>query len=752
MSQTYYTQTITSDGALLALSDATKATAPYITYNCKSPVNLNFLFREVLFCDPESISVNPDDALTGSSKMHVIPTYLNQTVAEAAASADRYADVAATHGHYYSMRLINALMRNELQLSAPEQANLDAYVKHYGGYDDGLISGTSVNTNLASTATMDFGEFFQVALSAVRNKDTNALTTGTKGLVDRENINNAAVADDLNARTVTSVIASDLLETMLYSSNQANTFANGVISNTSAVNWMKQLIYSIIVQSQAANGSVTESEGNERYTPIKRTGVANNEQERFMQLKLQDGDFVVIVFQFTVSKDDGSLINNEQPDNAGIPITIGFKIEHNDSAGDYLSANTGTGGILPIGWENSHESVQAPTNLAASVDPISHNVNVSWTHPDADLSDATMYTVQITDTQSGIIRSQNVLYNAGVNTCIIGPVSPGVHNIDVSVILKYNIGGIISAAPVLLSIPSLAAVPIASGAAAIQADHSIDLTALTPQNKDIFMNKYSIEISSTETVGTNQVYVTNGASSPANINPSNHSLASSNIVIGSQLGTNYTIKVAPVYLVDGIEYVGPFTSYLSNNTALTSGSITGLTFDSSGNLDMTYTDVSVSDKTLLTNYTVEWVNAQIGSSNFGLTAPTAHAIAYGNFTVYGGSYNVSVKQTYTIGGVAFVTNSVTWIVNKPAQPGGPGFNWYNNAVNSDLVIHNFSGYTGTIAVNINGDWRYTAGGSITYNGMANNNYAIDVSFTDGGITSQTHQKWANITWLGSSSG
>ncbi len=458
MSQTYYTQTITSDGSGLALSDATQASAPYITYNCKAPVNLNFLFREVLFCDPESVSVNPDDALTGSSKVHIVPTYQDQSAAEAAAPLDRYVDVSSSHGHFYAMRLINAIMRNELQLSPAEQANLDAYVKHYGGYEDGLISGTSVNSDLASTATMDFGEFFQVALSAVRNKDTDAITTSTRGLVDRENINNAAVVDDLKSRTVTNVAASDLLETMLLSARQSNTFANGLIDNSSSVNWMKQLLYSIIIQSSSNNGSVTETEGDERYTPIKRTGVSNNEQERFMQLKLKDGDFIVIVFQFTVSKDDGTLISNDRPDEAGVPITIGFKIEHSDTAGDYDTTGTGTGGILPIGWENSNESVQAPGSVSGVIDPVSRVVDISWSHASGDLSDLSMYVVDVEDTNSGVTYSQNIVYDPAVTSTTIGPVSPGTHDIIISVRAKYNIGGTnISSDPVMETIESLEA-------------------------------------------------------------------------------------------------------------------------------------------------------------------------------------------------------------------------------------------------------------------------------------------------------
>jgi hypothetical protein len=48
----YYTQTFTSDGSTMAHTPETDNDAPYVTYKCKNTVNLNFLMREVLFCDP----------------------------------------------------------------------------------------------------------------------------------------------------------------------------------------------------------------------------------------------------------------------------------------------------------------------------------------------------------------------------------------------------------------------------------------------------------------------------------------------------------------------------------------------------------------------------------------------------------------------------------------------------------------------------------------------------------------------------
>ena len=754
MSQTYYTQTITSDGSGLALSDATQASAPYITYNCKSPVNLNFLFREVLFCDPESVSVNPDDALTGSSKVHIVPTYQDQAAAEAAAPLDRYADVSSSHGHFYAMRLVNAIMRNELQLSPAEQANLDAFVKHYGGYEDGLISGTSVNSDLASTATMDFGEFFQVALSAVRNKETDAITTSTRGLVDRENINNAAVVDDLKSRTVTNVAASDLLETMLLSARQSNTFANGLIDNSSSVNWMKQLLYSIIIQSASGNGSVTETEGDERYTPIKRTGVANNEQERFMQLKLKDGDFIVIVFQFTVSKDDGTLINNDRPDEVGVPITIGFKIEHSDTAGDYDTADTGTGGILPIGWENSNESVQAPRNVGAVVNPSSHVVDISWDQPSGDLVDMTMYSVSVEDTQSGIRYGKNI--PAGSTSTSIGPVSPGTHDIIVTVRSKYNVGGsIILSDPVSVITVSEELLPVASSSSAILANRNFTVTA-EGQHQDIFSNRYSVEITHDQANGVTRhsALIKNFNTSPADVSSHTGIFNSKFLLINGVLGSQYTIRVASQAFVDGIWYTGPYgESHTWTLPAFSGGSLTGASFSSSGHLDLLYTDIPAADKIFVKSYEVHYSGAQSGiDSGYRTNVPTSSH--YNNFTSYGGTYNVFVRVHYSLAGINFFHDSATVSVTKPGQPGGPGFNWSNGAFANNIKIYNFSGAPAgaTYYVNINGDIRSTGGGDIWYDNMGDNNYAVDVWWVHGGISSQVHQKWANISWFLASSG
>jgi hypothetical protein len=349
MSNTYYTQVFTSDGSNKAYNVEADNAAPYVTYNCKNTVNLNFLLREVLFCDPESITVGSDDAF-GTNRIHIVPTYNTELDAKSDTDGNRYSDVSNTHGHYYAMRLINALMRTQIDPS--EQTTLDTYLKHYGGYKNGLSNGSSNNTSNPNTATMDFAEFFQVALSAVRNKETDAVTTGVNGLVDRENINNAAVNGDLNQRTVDNTSASSLLRTMIGSSRKLKTLTEGqIINDSSEVNWLKQLVYSIIQNTSTTKGGVGASEENERYRSIRRSGLTSNEQERFMQLKLQDGDSIVFTFIFNLSNADNTSFNNEQPDSPGTPITVGFRVQHSDTAAEFAASGDS---ILPIGWTDEY--------------------------------------------------------------------------------------------------------------------------------------------------------------------------------------------------------------------------------------------------------------------------------------------------------------------------------------------------------------------------------------------------------------
>jgi hypothetical protein len=345
MSQVFLTQTIYSDGSNLALDAINAPQQPYIIYNCKSTVNLNFLFREVLFTDPEAVGVAPNDPDLGSDKVSIVNSYINQAAAEADTAVNRITDMSTMHGNCIVMRLLNALMRPALSKTDINN-EIIAGIKHYGGYLNGLASGVSVNTNSPTSATMDLSEFFQVALSSIRNKEIDSTTSGINGLVDRENINNAAIFEDLMARSHSDPSLSQLLYTFIRSATKSGVFANGVIDNQSLTNWMKQLIYFIVKQTAGV-------EATERYRPIRRTGLVDNQQERFMQLRLQEGDIVIIIFKFALSNASGEVFNTDCPDFPGTPMTIGYKITHSNTAPDYNPADTGTGSYMPVGWELS---------------------------------------------------------------------------------------------------------------------------------------------------------------------------------------------------------------------------------------------------------------------------------------------------------------------------------------------------------------------------------------------------------------
>jgi hypothetical protein len=345
MALAFLTQTIYADGSNMAFDNVSVAPQPYIVYNCKSTVNINFLFREVLFCDPESSGVGPDDPELGTNTVHMIKNYTDQNTAEADTDTDRVADVSISSGKYIVMRFINAIMRPEF-LKTNINNNIISNLSYYGGYSSGLASGSSINTNSPTTATMDLAEFFQVALSAVRNKELDATTTAINGLVDRENINNSAIYKDLMNRDLADVSQSHLLFSFTRSAEQTGVYANGVIDNSSIINWMKQIVFAIVQQTAG-------SESDERYRPIRRTGLTSNQQERFMQLKLQDGDSLIMVFKFSLSDATGNDFSTDCPDFPGTPMTVGYRITHSDTAPDYNSLDTGTGGILPVGWELS---------------------------------------------------------------------------------------------------------------------------------------------------------------------------------------------------------------------------------------------------------------------------------------------------------------------------------------------------------------------------------------------------------------
>lgn len=317
---------------------------PYITYRCKSPVNINFLFKELIYFSDGNVSMVP-------------------TVDEPLGD-----DVSFTMGPYYCMRFINAILNSEFKLPDLEQLKLDEFISDYGGNKIGFTRGESVNSTNPKIATMDLAEFFQVALSAIRNKSTNAEISARNGLVDRENINNAAIRDDLCKRTISDLTKSELLQTLLISSKQPDTLSTEVIDNKSSLNWMKNLVCDIITKS------INDKENIERFVSIKKYGEYSCHNEGRI-IKLLGGDSIVLVFKLKLTNKNGIVLNNDCPDRQGIPMTIGFRIEQIEEP-CHLGQNS-----LPIGWQPVYTYNDPPTNVSARIDEDTYIIRVSWNHP-----------------------------------------------------------------------------------------------------------------------------------------------------------------------------------------------------------------------------------------------------------------------------------------------------------------------------------------------------------------------------------
>jgi hypothetical protein len=316
---------------------------PYITYNCKTTVNLNFLFREIAVNNDKFNGVSgPAD---GSDQVVIIPSYQNNSTAETFTNSQRSTDNVTVLGKYIAMRFINSILGPDLKkdsINSQIQTNLF----YFGGYSNGLVSGVSVNVNNA-TATMDFGEFFQVSLSTIRAKGINANTTLINGLCHRELINSNAVSADLMLRNFTDFEISTLIRNMLKGSEKSGTFADGIADDSSTFNWMKLLIWRVVNDT----GGTAQ---NERFVNIVLT---NPEIEvsypDYSVLNLITGDTLTLNFILTLSDASGNEFNIDRPDQPGIPITIGYKITHSDTASDYNSSDTGSGNTLSVGWELS---------------------------------------------------------------------------------------------------------------------------------------------------------------------------------------------------------------------------------------------------------------------------------------------------------------------------------------------------------------------------------------------------------------
>jgi hypothetical protein len=313
----------------------------YITYKCKSPVNLNFLFREVLVNNRTFNKTN--GASDGSDQVSIIPCYQTAAIAETFSNNARELDTSTTHGKYIAMRFLNALMSAGLQKSSVNSI-IQSNLFYFGGYSNGLVSGSTVNTTDA-TATVELGEFFQVSLAAIKSKGLTASSTRVRGLVNRELINNSVVSDDIMNRNFTDLTSSNLLRSALLSSKNPGSFPNGMIDGLYTCNWMKLMVHRIVDTTYKYNAA------NVRFAQILLTNPQAGAKPDYLQLKLKTGDIVHVPFVFRLSDTLNNDVNFDRQDNPGIPITVQFEITHSDTAPDYNPSQTGTGSTLPVGWQ-----------------------------------------------------------------------------------------------------------------------------------------------------------------------------------------------------------------------------------------------------------------------------------------------------------------------------------------------------------------------------------------------------------------
>ena len=298
----FYTPVLNHDGDCYNL--------PEIIYTSCVKRDFNFLFREVLVTDPASIAVDPTDADTGCSKVHIVKSYPSDKDAINDDDSRRVQDCAHLVGTDIVKRLLISLTYGA-DVTSPKLSTLF----HFCGYENGIRDQVSNNTGDVTTSTLSFFEFVQAAIAATYNFTGDPTTTANAGLIDKDIINEAALLSDLRLME-----HSEILSPLFESASNFETYSSELeISPQSEINWVKQLVYSIVVSSSTSEQV--------RFRPIKRI---LGPDEKFLQLHLLEGDSIVFVFNFQT---------DENPDRS---ITIGFKVGH-----------TGGPATAPIGWEKA---------------------------------------------------------------------------------------------------------------------------------------------------------------------------------------------------------------------------------------------------------------------------------------------------------------------------------------------------------------------------------------------------------------
>ena len=483
---------------------------PYITYRCRSPIDLNFLLREFV---------------EYQDQIRTIPTYPSTTDATSASLTERTQDLSNTLGMAYCLRLLGAVTLGPLPPTEAEA--LDLEVLSYGptipstqigwqSYRDGIPpEPQSVASEDPAIATMDLGEFFQVALSAIRNKSRDAPTTARRGLSDRESINSAAVAQDIGNRSILTPRASDLLWPLLRSSAET-AYATGAPQSLvgTSENWIKNIVYQII--------RTQDPDSIERYLRIRPIGCPSS--VRAICPRLIDGDAIVIVMQIRLSKQDGTKVPNDCPDYPGIPMTIGYRIEHQ---GPYT---------VPVGWELANIPPGTPCDLRVDISPANYHLMTQWHPPEGFVGSNLEYVVSIYDTRT-LTRRTQVTRDLIVD---MGQVSPAT-KILVTVFARSLIGDSdVSGQPATAESmsPPLPAVPNWSG---YLAESLAGMFLAVPPMHGLFVGKYSL------LVGPGRTHTGVGNS---------FSVSAKDLFRGASGPLD--VRLAAIYLVGGREFIGPY--------------------------------------------------------------------------------------------------------------------------------------------------------------------------------------------------
>lgn len=489
-------------------------TYPYITYRHRTPIDLNFLLREYVEYNKTIIAV---------------PTYSSLDTAILSDIPIRTSDTTETNGMAYCLRLIGAL--TDIPMSQENQEILRSQVLTYGeglyepiqipngsewtGYHQGPPPAPSVNSPNPLVATMDLAEFFQVALSAVRNKTRDAAETARRGLEDRETINNAAVAQDVAARSPTDPTKSELLRVLLESSRQPGYASGNKVSLGSSENWIKNLV-SQILGSQ-------DLDAIERYLSVRP--VANCEAAPTGRVpRLVSGDAVVLVFEMRLSRQDGTPISNECPNYPGVPMTIGLRVEHRGPP------------RIPIGWELVLPVPRPPDGICVTVIPDTWKILVTWVPP----TEGSQVFVTVYDTLAMVRRTQSVSVGS-VTQLEMGYASPGCHEILATVFVRGP-GG--SSDPVAATCRSHM-VPELGAYSGHLTETMGAMFLVTPPTHPMFAKKYSVM------VGDHRTLVV-ASSTNSFIVPSR------DLFCGNHPET-LCVRLAPIYLVGETEYVGTYT-------------------------------------------------------------------------------------------------------------------------------------------------------------------------------------------------